>query len=68
MLDVRHLTVEDLQGLDPVAAARIAALLLERVAAIETEHDRQLSERDEQIRFKEAKLQNSPSRSPGSGV
>ncbi len=57
MLDVRQLKAEDLQGLDAVAASRIAALLLARVAAIDEEHDKQFSERDEQIKFKDAKLQ-----------
>ena len=57
MLDVRHLKAEDLQGLDAAAASRIATLLLDRVAAIDAEHGRQLSERDEQIKFKDTKLQ-----------
>ena len=57
MLDVRHLRAEDLQGLDAEAAARIAMLLLDRVAAIEAEHGRQLSERDADIKVSAAKLQ-----------
>ena len=57
MLDARHLKAEDLQGLDASAASRIATLLLERVAAIEAEHCKQITERDEQLKFKDAKLQ-----------
>jgi transposase len=57
MLDVRHLKAENLQGLDAAAASRIAALLLERVAAIDAEHAKQITARDEQIKFKDAKLQ-----------
>lgn len=57
MLDVRHLKAEDLQGLDPEAAARIAMLLLDRVAAIDAEHGRQISERDAEIKVSAAKLQ-----------
>ena len=57
MLDVRHLKAEDLQGLDAAAARRLATLLIGRGAAIDMEHGRQLSERDEQIKFKDAKLQ-----------
>lgn len=57
MLDVRHLKAEDLQGLDAEAAARIAVLLLDRVAAIDAEHGRQLSERDAEIKVSAAKLQ-----------
>jgi transposase len=57
MLDVRHLKAEDLQGLDAEAAIRIAALLLDRVAAIDAEHDRQISERDAEIKLSAAKLQ-----------
>ncbi len=57
MLDVRHLKAEDLQGLDAEAAIRIAALLLDRVAAIDAEHGRQISERDAEIKLSAAKLQ-----------
>ena len=57
MLDARHLKAEDLQGLDAAAACRIATLLLERVAAIDAEHCKQITERDDQIKFKDAKLQ-----------
>ena len=57
MLDARHLKAEDLQGLDAAAAGRIATLLLERVATIEAEHCKQITERDEQLKFKDAKLQ-----------
>lgn len=57
MLDVRHLKAEDLQGLDAEAAVRIAALLLDRVAAIDAEHGRQISERDAEIKLSAVKLQ-----------
>ncbi|MEO5685877.1 MAG: IS66 family transposase [Burkholderiaceae bacterium] len=57
MLDVRQLKAEDLQGLDAAAASRIAALLLERVAAIDVEHGKQITAREEQIKFRDAKLQ-----------
>jgi len=57
MLDARHLKAEDLQGLNAAAAGRIATLLLERVAAIEAKHCKQITERDEQLKFKDAKLQ-----------
>ena len=56
-LDVRHLKAEDLQGLDAEAAVRIAVLLLDRVAAIDAEHVRRLSERDAEIKVSTAKPQ-----------
>ena len=66
MLDVRHLKAEDLQGLDAEAAARIAALLLDRVAAIDAEHGRQISERDAEIKLsRPPSSRSSPSSSPG---
>lgn len=57
MLDVRHLKAEDLQGLDVEAAIRVASLLLDRVAAMDAEHGRQISERDAEIKLTAAKLQ-----------
>ena len=57
MLDVRHLKAEDLQGLDAEAAIRIASLLLDRVAAIDAVHGRQIAERDAEIKLSAAKLQ-----------
>ena len=57
MLDVRHLKAEDPQGLDAEAAVRIAMLLLDRVAATDAEHGRQISERDAEIKLTAAKLQ-----------
>ncbi|HEV7441307.1 MAG TPA: hypothetical protein VGO18_01845, partial [Steroidobacteraceae bacterium] len=57
MLDVRHLNAEDLQGLDADAAIRIAALLNQHVAAIDAEHGRRITERDEEIKLKDTKVQ-----------
>jgi transposase len=57
MLDVRHLKAEDLQGLDADAAIRLAGLLCQHVAAIDAEHRQQLTERDDQIKLKDTKLQ-----------
>jgi uncharacterized protein (DUF342 family) len=57
MLDVRHLKAEDLQGLDADAAIRLAGLLSQHVAAIDAEHRQQLTERDDQIKLKDTKLQ-----------
>ena len=53
MLDVHQLKAEDLQGLDAEQASRIAAILLERVGAMTA----QIVSRDDEIRFKDAKLQ-----------
>ena len=53
MLDVRQLKAEDLQGLDAGAATKIALLLLDRVGTMSV----QLDERDQAIKYKDAKLQ-----------
>jgi transposase len=56
MLDVRHLKAEDLQGLDAAAAA--ASQRCCSIACGDRRRARpQISERDEQIKFKDAKLQ-----------
>jgi transposase len=52
MLGAHALKDEDLQGLDPAMALKVAALM-RRLDAM----DEQLAQRDEQIRFKDAKLQ-----------
>jgi hypothetical protein len=57
MLNLRDLKAEDLQGLDAEAAVRIATLLLDRVAAMDDEYGRQISERDAEIKLTAAKLQ-----------
>jgi len=57
MLDVHQLKAEDLQGLDAESATKIAALMLQRIEAMSAEHARLLAERDQAIKFKDAKLQ-----------
>ena len=57
MLDVHQLKAEDLQGLDAESATKIAALMLQRIEAMSAEHAQQLAERDQAIKFKDAKLQ-----------
>lgn len=60
MLDVHQLKAQDLQGLDADAATKIALLLLERVGTMTAqidEHAKQIAERDQAIRHKDAKLQ-----------
>jgi hypothetical protein len=60
MLDVHQLKAEDLQGLDATAATKIALALLDRVGTMTVqidEHAKQLAERDQAIKFKDAKLQ-----------
>ena len=53
MFDVHQLKSEDLQGLDADAAAKIAALVLERVGAMSD----QIRDRDQELKHKDAKLQ-----------
>ena len=60
MLDLHQLKAEDLQRLDADTATKIAMLLLDRVGTIADqlgEHAKQLAERDQAIKFKDAKLQ-----------
>jgi hypothetical protein len=60
MLDVHQRKAEDLQGLDATAATKIALALLDRVGMMTVqidEHAKQLAERDQAIKFKDAKLQ-----------
>ena len=54
---MHNLKAEDLQGLDADAAIRIAALLNQRIAAIDAEHGRQITDRDAAIKLKDTKLQ-----------
>ena len=57
MLDVHQLKAEDLQGLDAETVAKLAASMLQRIEAMSAEHTRQLAERDQALKFKDAKLQ-----------
>lgn len=57
MLDVHQLKPEDLRGLDAETASTIAALLLDRVGTMSAEHAKQIAERDQQIKYKDTKLQ-----------
>jgi transposase len=57
MLDVHQLTPEDLQGLDAATVTSVAAMMIERIGTMSAEHAKQLAERDQQIKFKDAKLQ-----------
>lgn len=57
MLDVDQLKPQDLQGLDAETATKIATLMLQHIGTISAEHAKQIAERDQEIKHKEAKLQ-----------
>jgi len=60
MLDLHAIKPEDLQGMDAQTATSIATLMLERLGAMAAqidERDRLIAERDQLIKYKEAKLQ-----------